>query len=187
MTNLINTTKLMVLVGTAALFAACGGDDNGGGPADASTGGAADASTGGTPDAAAGATTYTVSLTRAMEIPACASGGANASGMATVMIPADNASIVVSNFTYTGLSGTATLGHIHSGATGVAGPVVLNFGTGAALTSPINKTFVAADYVAATGAPANFAAFVTALKAGNAYLNIHTSACGPGEIRGQIQ
>ena len=34
----------------------------------------------------------------------------------------------------------------------------------------------------------DFATFVTALKAGGAaYLNVHTDACKPGEIRGEIQ
>ena len=69
-------------------------------------------------------------------------------------------------------------------AVGVAGPVVLPFSGD--LASPLSKTFTAADYVAAPGAPPDFASFVQTLKGGGAYVNVHTAACKPGEIRGQI-
>jgi len=83
-------------------------------------------------------------------------------------------------------AGDPTASHIHAGAAGVNGPVVLPFG--APLTSPYSKTFTAADYQANPGAPPDFAAFVTALRAGGAaYINIHTAACKPGELRGEIQ
>jgi hypothetical protein len=102
-----------------------------------------------------------------------------------VTVAGDGSSIAVSNFTYSGMSGAVTLGHIHFGTSAAAGPVVLPFSS---LTSPINQTFTASDYVAASGAPANFAAFVTMLRAGGAaYLNLHTAACGGGEVRGEIQ
>ena len=168
-------TSLVMCLAAAALFS-CGDDDDGGGTPDAMTGG---------PDGGGNVTTYTVPLTRAEEVPACANGGASAAGMATVTVTGDGASatIAVSNFTYTGLSGAATLGHIHSGDTGVMGGVVLTF---TSLTSPITQTFTSANYTAAAGAPPNYADFVTQLKAGNAYLNIHTAMCPGGEIRGQI-
>jgi hypothetical protein len=191
MANLIPMARVVLLVGLAAV-AGCGDDDdgNGGGTPDAPVSTAADAAPPADarpPDATAGGMTYTVPLTKAEEVPmACANAGASATGMGTVTVSADNTMIIVSNLTYSGLSGTATLGHIHSGAAGANGPPVLNFGTGSMLDSPINRTFTATDYTAATGAPADFAAFVTALKAGNAYLNIHTGMCGGGEIRGQI-
>jgi hypothetical protein len=64
--------------------------------------------------------------------------------------------------------------------------VVLPFS--APLDSPFSKTLTAADYVAGTGTPPDFASFVTALKAGGAgYVNVHTGACKPGEIRGEVQ
>ncbi|HET9596595.1 MAG TPA: CHRD domain-containing protein [Anaeromyxobacteraceae bacterium] len=130
------------------------------------------------------ATTYTVPLSPASETPPCTAAGTGATGTATVTIAADNSSVKV-DATYSGLSGPATLGHIHSGDSTKAGPVVLPFK--APLTSPFSQTLTAADYVAATGAPPDFAAFVTALKAGNGgYVNFHTAACGPGEIRGEI-
>jgi hypothetical protein len=158
----------------AAALVACG-DDDGGGTPDANPGG---------PDAAAG-TTFTVPLTRAEEVPACAAGGANAMGNATVTINGDGMSAtVVVNITYQGLSGAATLGHIHFGNTGAMGNVVLGF---TSLASPINQTFTSANYTAAAGAPTTYADFITQLKSGGkAYINIHTQACPGGEIRGQI-
>jgi hypothetical protein len=138
---------------------------------------------GGSIDAAV-AWNYAVTLTAAQESPVCASAAAGATGSATVVVSADESKIEV-DLTYSGLSGPATAGHIHAGASTVNGPFVLPFA--APLTSPIKKTFTAADYVAATGAPATFAAFVASVKTGNSYLNLHTAACGGGEIRGQIK
>jgi hypothetical protein len=130
-------------------------------------------------------TTFNITLATSGETPPCAGAGAGATGTASVTVPADDASITVT-VTYQSLSGTATASHIHSGTTAASGPVVLPFS--APITSPFTKTLTSADYVAAAGAPADFATFVTALKAGGAaYVNVHTSACPPGEIRGEIQ
>jgi hypothetical protein len=131
-------------------------------------------------------TTFNVTLSRAAETPVCNTAGATAAGSATVTINAAETSITVSNLTFTGLSGPATLGHIHSGASGVPGPAVIDFGANP--TSPFNGTFTASNYPSPVpaGAPANFDAFIDAMKAGNTYINIHTAACPGGEIRGQL-
>ena len=123
-------------------------------------------------------------MTKAQEVMSCVGAGDTAAGSATVTVSADNTQIVVSNFTYTGLSGAATAAHIHANVAGMNGGVVLGFTSTA---SPVSQTFVAANYTPATGAPADFAAFVTALKAGGAYINLHTAACMGGELRGQIR
>ncbi|HVP59272.1 MAG TPA: CHRD domain-containing protein [Myxococcaceae bacterium] len=125
----------------------------------------------------------TFALTPGEEVPPCAAAGAGAQGSGNVTVSPDESSLTAT-VSYSGLSGPATAAHIHAGKPGVAGPVVLPFSGD--LTSPINKTFTAADYVAAQGAPADFAGFVQALKSGGAYVNLHTAACKPGEIRGQI-
>jgi len=132
------------------------------------------------------AQTFTVSLSPSNETPPCAPGvTSGATGSATVTIAADNSSVQV-NATYSNLTGAATLGHIHSGTSAAPGPVVLPFT--APLTSPFSATLTATNYVAATGAPPDFATFVTALRAGGAgYVNFHTAACPGGEIRGEIQ
>ncbi|MGZ6036823.1 MAG: CHRD domain-containing protein [Myxococcaceae bacterium] len=128
---------------------------------------------------------FNLTLSPANETPPCALAGASATGTAKVTIPNDNQSVIV-DVSYSGLSGQVTASHIHSGTSAAPGPVVLPFG--APLTSPFSKTVTAADYVAATGAPPDFASFVTALKAGGAgYVNLHTDACKPGEIRAEVQ
>ncbi len=134
-------------------------------------------------------TGFRVALTPGAETPPCPSASAGTLGAAQINIPADNASIEAS-VTYEGLSGPVTAAHIHFGSAAAPGPVVLSFANslGGPDSHLFAKTFVASDYVAATGAPADFAAFVTALKAGGAaYVNVHTSACKGGEIRGEIQ
>lgn len=127
--------------------------------------------------------TLTVPLT-SHAAPACASAPANASGAATLIVASDNSSITATVL-YAGLSGEPTAAHLHFGKPGTSGPVVLPFsGT---LASPFSKTFTTADYVTAAGAPPDFASFVIALKAGGiVYVNVHTAACKPGEIRGNI-
>lgn len=72
---------------------------------------------------------------------------------------------------YLGL--TPTMWHIHKGAVGVAGPVVLDLGT--TFVSPFNFTTSALD-----------ATQEADLKAGLYYVNIHSAAVPSGEIRGQL-
>jgi len=92
-----------------------------------------------------------------------------ATGTATLTFNKDT-KIFTLVLTYDGLVPTA--GHIHKGATDVAGAVVFPFNT---LTSPINYTSVALT----TEQEAD-------LNAGLYYANLHTSAYPSGEIRGQL-
>jgi CHRD domain len=165
--------KLSLALSMVALVATGCGDDDDAGSVD---GGAADS---------AAATTYTVPLTSAEEIPLCGAAGAAAAGEATVTISADNTTVSV-EASWDGLSGDATAAHIHYGALGIGGGVI--FLLGMPPGNPVTGTFTAADYPnpIPDGAPADFAAFVTAMKAGTSYVNVHTDACMPGEIRGQI-
>lgn len=130
--------------------------------------------------------TSTLALTTADEVPVCGAAAEGATGSGTVTIDAANTQIDVA-VTYSGLSGPATGAHIHIGAPGVAGPIALDLGPD--LTSPIARTFTADDYPDSPGAgvPADFEAFLAAVRAGQTYVNVHTEACGPGEIRGQIE
>ncbi len=103
--------------------------------------------------------------------------------------------------TYTGLTGLTTVAHIHcctavanTGTVGVATttptfpgfPVGATFGSydvtfDMTLASSYNAAFVTAN----GGTPASaFAAFLTGAAAGKAYLNVHSSFAGGGEIRG---
>jgi hypothetical protein len=129
----------------------------------------------------------TVQLTTAAEVPACANAGPSASGEARIRLPPADAGIVdavaVDSVTWQNLSSAVTAAHIHFGAAGANGPVVLPF---ASVTPPVQQGFTGMEYVAAQGAPPSFAAFYQELKAGRAYLNVHTQSCPAGELRGQI-
>jgi len=137
-----------------------------------------------TATATATAGALTAAVTPESEVPLCPAAAPGAKGTAEVTVAPDESSITAT-VTHSGLSGDPTAAHIHSAPSGVAGPVVLPFS--GSLASPINRTFTAADYVAAAGAPPDFPSFVKSLKAGGAYVNVHTAACKPGEIRGQLK
>ncbi len=76
--------------------------------------------------------------------------------------------------TYSGLSGPATAAHFHKGAPGKNGGVVVPLFAGKTAKSPFK------------GSKKITAAQAKDLMAGDWYLNIHTKAHPPGEIRGQL-
>jgi len=82
------------------------------------------------------------------------------------------------DITASGLSGPVTLAHFHSGPPGVAGGIVFH----------ITDTIVedAEGNITATGVWPIDDANVTALLAGNIYVNLHTANHATGEIRGQL-
>ncbi len=82
----------------------------------------------------------------------------------------------------------ATAAHIHTGAAGTNGGIVVNL-FAAPAGSPassinVSGTARATDVIGTLAG--NFAGLVTALKAGTLYVNVHTTANPGGEIRGQI-
>jgi len=77
-------------------------------------------------------------------------------------------------FVVNGLSGAITAAHIHEGAIGVSGPVVVGLG--------VSGNTLIGD-LPVSGLPADF---VTKLLAGAYYVNVHTAANPNGEVRGQI-
>jgi hypothetical protein len=91
--------------------------------------------------------------------------------------------------TYTLLaSGTAiTASHIHVGAVGTNGGIVVPFFAAAAPgVAAINQS-ATVDVSNLSGSLAgNFAGLLTALRAGQLYVNVHTVANAGGDIRGQI-
>jgi hypothetical protein len=117
-------------------------------------------------------------LTGAQEVPAVVTA---ATGEGTAVISPDGSTITYV-VTYSGLSGAAAAAHIHTGAAGVAGGVILPL---VVSTSPMVGTLTAANFTP-SGAITTFAQAVAALKAGDTYFNIHTAANPGGEIRGQI-
>jgi hypothetical protein len=117
-------------------------------------------------------------LTGDQEVPPVVT---TATGEGTAVVSADGSTITYI-VTYSGLSGAATAAHIHTGAAGVAGGVILPLVVG---PSPMVGTLTATNF-SASGAITTFAEAVTALRAGATYFNIHTAANPGGEIRGQI-
>jgi CHRD domain-containing protein len=84
-----------------------------------------------------------------------------------------------------------TQAHIHLAPKGVNGAIVLFlFPVGPGVSGEgwsVSGTVTAADVVApATGTAPTFAEIIAAIRAGNAYANIHTKAYPAGEIRGQL-
>jgi CHRD domain len=79
--------------------------------------------------------------------------------------------ILTLTVTYTGVTPTAW--HIHKGAAGTAGPVVLDLGTSFASPFKFTTTALTTDQE-------------TDLKAGLYYVNIHSAKNPSGEIRGQL-
>jgi hypothetical protein len=140
---------------------------------------------------------YNVTLDGPSEFPPNASPG---TGTATVGINAATNQLYV-HLTFSGLSGTTTACHIHA-ATAVAGtgtagvatttpyfagfPIGVTSGTydntlDMTLASSWNPAYVSAN--GGTTASAE-AAFIAAIQAGKAYLNVHTLVVPGGEIRG---
>ncbi len=96
--------------------------------------------------------------------------------------------------TYTGLTGTMAA-HIHLGLRGTNGGVIAFLcgggGKPACPTSSgtVSGTITAADVIGPTAqglSAGAFANFLTSLRAGATYVNVHTTAFPSGEIRGQL-
>jgi hypothetical protein len=106
--------------------------------------------------------------------------------------------------TFSGLQGTITQSHIHVGQLSIQGSVVIFLcqtstnpdPTGLAPQCPQQGTvtgrITAANVIAGSIttqqlAAGDLAAIITAIRAGSAYANVHTSLSPGGEIRGQIR
>ena len=83
-----------------------------------------------------------------------------------------------------------TASHIHAGAAGVGGPVVVNFAVPAGGISndfALSGTFACSDVVPRAAQGINSCEdFEQALLLDNTYVNVHSTANPGGEIRGQL-
>lgn len=109
-----------------------------------------------------------VTLTGANEVPAVSS---SATGSGTVTVNPDHT--VEANITVKGMQATAS--HIHLGAPGTNGKVIVPF------TKTGDNTFSAP-----AGAKLDDEGYA-AFKAGNTYVNVHSDAHKGGEIRAQLK
>jgi hypothetical protein len=129
--------------------------------------------------------TLTATLTGAGEIPPINTG---AFGSATVTVNVAT-STVTWNVQVFNLPSGVTLGHIHVGAVGTAGPTIVNF----TVPTPASNDFAfsgSADPSQMTLRPdqgiRSSDDIIQAILGGNTYVNVHSQVNGGGEIRGQL-
>jgi hypothetical protein len=117
-----------------------------------------------------GVEVHSANLTAAQELNA--TNTSTATGPALVV--ADPATRAVSGgATFSGIAGTVTAAHIHTGAAGVNGAIVVGLTLGAGSAAiPAGTVLTPEQY--------------QSLQDGNLYFNVHTSDYAGGEIRGQI-
>ena len=117
---------------------------------------------------------FTATLSGADEVPPVQSSG---TGTGTFTLNAE-ATELTFELTASGLSGPVIASHFHKGAIGVAGGVLFE------ITDTITEN--PDGTLTASGTWAVNASDVTALLAGDVYVNLHTADHPDGEIRGQL-
>jgi CHRD domain len=112
-------------------------------------------------------------MNASQEVPAPTGDTAGARGTFTAAVTkSDTGAAVTWELSFSGLTGNAIAAHIHTGATGSPGPVVL--GLCGPCQSPLSGTGNLTQ------------AALDAIQSGNAYVNVHTPTNTAGEIRGQL-
>ena len=119
-------------------------------------------------DEKSGSGSQTVALSGANEVPPVQTG---ASGTGTVRVATDGAVDV--KVTVSGMTPTAA--HIHQGAAGANGPVIVP------LAKQSDNTFVSTPGFKMS------AEHLKAYRAGNTYLNVHSAKHPGGEVRAQLK
>jgi hypothetical protein len=109
-------------------------------------------------------------------------------GTAEVGVDLTNREVVVNLRLFNLPTGT-TAGHIHAGARGTAGPVILDFTFPAGRTGDLPITFRLGESSFRARPEIGITTLDDALQTivgGNSYVNIHTTQYPAGEIRGQL-
>jgi hypothetical protein len=122
-------------------------------------------------------TTFVAVLTAEDEVPLCAPAGSDARGVAVFHVLDEATGLVSYKLVANNIPGNTTAAHIHVAPTGTPGPVVqpLPFTAGDEQGVIGEGTFTNPTLLAAIRAnPQNY------------YVNVHSSVCGPGVIRGQL-
>lgn len=134
---------------------------------------------------------WTATLSGANEVPPATT---TATGSATFEAVGDTAISYAITATISGV----TMGHIHTGAAGVNGGIMVWLappnGTSAqaasgAINGQLSTGRINASWIRGVGGQAAISldSLKKLMRTGNAYVNIHTSAFGGGEIRGQVR
>jgi len=126
-------------------------------------------------------------LTGLQEVPPVTT---NASGSGSVTLPDDNGFFNAS-LQASGFATTVMAAHIHYGEPGENGPILFtlfNAAEDGTFPGTINRRFTAADFeTQPLGSPiGSFNEAVDAIRRGDTYFNVHTTANPDGEVRGQI-
>lgn len=109
---------------------------------------------------------WPVNLSGASEVPPNKS---TAKGSGEIAVMSDG--MVSGSITVSGMTPTAA--HVHDGASGVNGPVIIKLDrTASGFAVPAGAKFTDEQ--------------LAKFKAGNTYINVHSEAFPPGEIRGQL-
>ena len=126
--------------------------------------------------------TYISQMNAANEKPNA--NASSATGTATFTLTGNTLSFVV---TVSGLTGPATASHLHVGAAAATGGVIVPFVTGSVQSGNISSGTIDLSTTVSNGlSTITGDSLRVLLNNGNAYTNVHTSANGGGEIRGQI-
>jgi hypothetical protein len=123
------------------------------------------------------AKTFVAVLTAEDEVPLCAPAGNDARGVAVFHVVDESTGTVHYKIVANNIPGNTTASHIHLAPKGVAGGVV----------QPLPFTPGAEQGVVGEGTFTN-PALLAAIRANpqNYYVNLHSTVCGPGVIRGQL-
>ena len=136
--------------------------------------------------------TYSATLLGANEVPAVTTTGA---GSAELVLEDSNS--ILYTISTTAATDSVTMVHIHAGAAGANGPVMLWFfpndlarapGTGGGFAARVSGV-VRVSRITRAGAffvaPFTWDSLVTRLRTGSSYVNLHTRRNPGGELRGQ--
>jgi hypothetical protein len=121
--------------------------------------------------------TFVAVLTAEDEVPPCAPAGNDARGVAIFRVLDEATGLVSYKLVANNIPGNTTAAHIHLAPKGTPGGVV----------QPLPFTPGAEQGVIGKGTFTN-PALLAAIRANpqNYYVNVHSSVCGPGVIRGQL-
>jgi CHRD domain len=121
--------------------------------------------------------TFVAVLTAEDEVPLCAPAGNDARGVVVFHVLDAASGLVTYKLVANNIPGDITAAHIHIAPKGTPGPVV----------QPLPLTPGAEQGVIGAGTFTN-PALLAAIRANpqNYYVNVHSTVCGPGVIRGQL-